>query len=201
MLNKKNGIVIAALIAVCSFVMVTYTSCQKKGTNANVCEGVVCQNDGFCHIDSATHKPYCTCPTGYEGPNCATVSVKKYLGQWDITQTVIGTDSAHFLGTVYQYEAFLEQTATPTTFFINNLSDNKNYNEIICTIDSVNSGHFYMDTISAYHMLYDHYTILYGGGHINAAGNYITDTFATRHLSPTSNWIHDTFSVTMSLHN
>ncbi len=198
MVNKKSSFIIAAIVSIFSLITVAYTSCSKPGKSANTCEGVVCQNNGFCHVDSLTGNPFCSCPTGYEGPNCGTVSVKKFIGQWDITQTVIGSDSLNFKGVVYKYTAFLEQTATPTTFFINNLSDNKYYNNIICTIDSSNSQHFYLDTISAYHMLYDHYSLLYGGGTIYNDDS-IAAVFATRHLSPTSNWINDTFSFTLVL--
>jgi len=198
MVSKKSSFVIAAIVTIFSIIIVVYPSCKKQDNSPNVCENIVCQNNGYCHVDT-THGNHfvCVCPTGYEGAYCATVSVAKYIGLWTMTQTVIGSDSANFIGVSYKYTAYLAQTATPTTFFINNFSNVPDYNDIVCTLDSSASNHFFMDTISAYHMLYDHYKLLYGSGTISNNGNSISDTFATRHLSPTTNWIDDTFAVTL----
>lgn len=201
MVNKKSSFVIAAIVTIFCLFVVAWTSCKKNNSSANVCENYICNNNGYCHVDTVhSYHAVCVCPTGYEGTNCETPSVKKYIGQWDVTQKVSGSDSTAFIGVVYKYTAFLQQTATPTTFFIDNVSDNRYYNDIICTLDSDYSSYFKIDTISAYHMVYDHYRILYGGGQI-FNNDSISGTFATRHLSPTSNWTNDTFSLTMTLHH
>jgi hypothetical protein len=206
MVRKKSSLIIAAIVTIFSFITVAYISCSKSGNNWNTCDNVVCQNGGYCYVDTNNHNrvAVCVCPTGYEGSNCATASVNKFLNTWDMTQTDIGSDSAGSIGLVYKYTVSLQPTATPTTFFINNLSNDPYYYNIICTLDSTQSNNqvnqFYMDTISAFHMVYDHYRILYGGGTINNNYDTISGTFATRHLSPTTNWINDTFTITLVLH-
>lgn len=201
MVSKKSSLIIAAIVTIFSFITVAYISCSKPGNNWNTCDNVVCQNGGYCYVDTNNHNrvAVCVCPTGYEGSNCATASVDKFLNTWDMTQTDIGSDSARAVGIVYRYTVVLQPTATPTTFFINNLSNDPYYNNIICTIDSSYSSLFYMDTISAFHMVYDHYKLLYGGGTIYN-NDSISGTFATRHLSPTTNWINDTFTIKLVLH-
>ena len=203
MVSKKSSLLIAAIATLFCIISVAWFSCNKSGGLVR-CEGVICENGGYCNYDTATKKPSCICPTGYEGSNCATASVNKFLNTWDMTQTDIGSDSAGSIGLVYKYTVSLQPTATPTTFFINNLSNDPYYYNIICTLDSTQSNNqvnqFYMDTISAFHMVYDHYRILYGGGTINNNYDTISGTFATRHLSPTTNWINDTFTITLVLH-
>ena len=201
MVNKKSSFIIAAIVSIFSFIIVAHTSCKKNENSPNVCEGVVCQNNGYCHVDTLHGLHWvCVCPTGYEGNYCETISVAKYIGTWDVKQVVTGSDSLNFKGVTYLYTAFLKETATPTTFFINNVSNDPFYNDIICTLDSGNSNHFYIDTISAFHMVYDHYKILYGSGMIYNSDS-ISATFATRHLSATTNWINDTFFLTITPHH
>jgi hypothetical protein len=164
------------------------------------CEGVICENGGYCHMDSTTNKPKCICPTGFEGVNCATGSIAKYIGTWDMRQIISGSDSVGFINDTSYFQVFLRKTATPTTFFIDNFADNKYYNEIVCTVDSNNSFNFGIDTISAYHMLFDSYRLTYGYGYITSNDSAIIGTFAVRHLTATSNWINDTVQIRLLKH-
>ena len=113
-------------------------------------------------------------------------------------EIISGSDSVNFRHDTIRYSVSLTNTATPTTFFINNFSNDPYYNKIICTLDSTNSFNFLLDTISAYHLLYDHYHLLYGYGYISANDSFIRADLATRHLSPTSNWINDTMIFIMT---
>ncbi len=62
-------------LSVCStisvFTAVVYVSCKQ-----DKCRMVNCQNGGVCNEGS------CTCPSGYEGPTCSTVTRKKFTGNW-----------------------------------------------------------------------------------------------------------------------
>jgi hypothetical protein len=208
MVSKKSSLIIAAIVTIFSFITVAYISCSKPGKSLNSCEYVVCQNGGYCFVDTVNqaYNPVCVCPTGFEGSNCATASVQKFLGTWNMVQTDTGSDSAAFIGIALKYTVSLVPTATPTTFFIDNFSNDPYYTNILCTIDSAQNPathsvtHFFIDTISAYHMLYAHYRLLYGSGDIYN-NDSISGTFATMHLSPTSNWVHDTFTITLTLTN
>ena len=201
MVSKKSSLIIAAIVTIFSFTTITWLSCSKPGKSLNSCENYVCENGGYCSVDTVNqaYTPGCICPTGYEGANCATASVQKFLGTWDMVQTDTGSDSAASVGVVLKYTVNIYPTATSTTFFIGNLSNNPYYANILCTIDSVpNTSIFFLDTISATRMLYDHYQLLYGSGMISNGS--MSGSFATRHLSPTSNWVHDTFTIVMTPH-
>lgn len=199
MVRKNSNIVIAAIIALFCFLTVTYVSCDKTGGLVR-CEGVICENGGFCQMDVTSNKPKCVCPTGYEGANCATLSVAKYFGTWDARQVINGSDSTTFQHDTSYYVVTLQKTATPTTFFITNFSDKRYYNTVVCTLDSMDSRSFTIDTISAYHMLFDHYRIIWGHGYMTSNDTLITADFWLRHLSPTSNWINDSVSIRLHPH-
>jgi len=197
---KKGGKLIAAIIAVFSFITIAWFSCTKAGSNLNTCNYYVCENGGYCHRDTLTKLVGCLCPTGYEGATCATVSVAKYVGTWDMLQVITGSDSSAFKNDTIHYTVFLKATATPTTFFIDNFGSNPYYNNIICTLDSTNSSKFIIDTISAFHLLYDNFHIVSGYGSISSNDSSIIAHMITRHLSATSNWIDDTFYLSLKPH-
>ena len=198
MAKRKRNLLIAALLTIVPYMAITWLSCNKSDGSLQRCEGVICENGGYCHLNLTTNLPSCICPTGYEGANCATASVAKYIGTWDMRQIITGSDTAGFIKDTSYYTVFLVKSATPTTFFINNFANNKYYNQIICTMDSANSFDFLIDTISAYHMLFDNFKLQYGWGSITHNDSAITGTFAVRHLTSTSNWINDTVQFALT---
>lgn len=208
MLNKKNGVIVATIISVCCFLFAVYiSSCTKPGKVYN-CDYVVCQNKGFCVMDTVKNSsgvvqniiPQCVCPTGWEGANCATASVTKFLGTWDVKQTVIGSDSLDIVGTDSLYSVQLQQSATPTTFLIWGLCGDPNYNDVVCTIDSINTNKFVIDTLSAFHMVFDHFKLLQNAQGIIIPGSSITTTLCVKRLNYNINWQHDTLSIVMTPH-
>lgn len=85
MLSMKSirNAALTALLTIGAFSAITYTSCNK-----DECKDVVCQNGGTCVSGT------CTCPTGYEGTNCETLSRDKFVGKYVGTEIcTIGTDS------------------------------------------------------------------------------------------------------------
>lgn len=200
-MRMKTGSKLITAITAFACGVTLWFACTKVTSNPGTCIGVVCKSGGYCHIDTFTNKPKCYCPTGYEGAICDTASVTKYLGYWDLTQIITGSDSTGFNSDTSHYEVYLTTTATPTTFFINNFKGSPYYNNIICTIDSINTRNFVVDTISAYHMLFDHYRLLYGGGYIAPMDTLIRIDLATRHLSATTNWINDTMIYILRPHH
>jgi hypothetical protein len=58
---------VASFVAIAGTVL--YTSCEK-----NPCNHVNCLNGGSCN------KGTCRCPTGYEGPQCETKAVSRFIG-------------------------------------------------------------------------------------------------------------------------
>ena len=221
MVSKKSSVIIAAILALCCVFSAVYISSCTKPSKGPSCDNYVCENGGYCSVDTffqdlyfplagAPHcncpKGYqvvhCNCPSGFEGANCSSAVVAKYTKNWDVKQTVIGSDTASAVGTSITYEAILLQSATPTTFFINNICDSNNYNDIICTIDSTDSHNFTIDTLSAFHMFYQHFKFTQAGyGNISADDSTITAKIWVRHLNYNVNWQNDTLQLVMTPHH
>jgi hypothetical protein len=195
MVTKKNNIIIAATVAVFSIFMVV-VSCSKTNKDMTVCKNVVCRNGGHCNDSSK-----CVCPVGFEDTVCGTSTVGKYIGNWGADQKIEWSDSSQFIGQDTAYTAALTRTATPTTFFISNFNNNAYYNDVLCTLDSINSYHFTIDTISPFQAIYFNYQILKGAGNLNKTKDTITAWFLTRHRSPTTNWEVDSVTLRLVKHN
>ncbi len=73
MLSMKSirSVAFSALLTIGAFSAIMYTSCSK-----DACKDVVCKNGGTCANGT------CSCPTGYEGTNCETLSRDKFIGNW-----------------------------------------------------------------------------------------------------------------------
>ena len=206
MLTKnKNLVVTTILSAVIAFMLIYTASCSKVGPSAANCENYPCFNGGYCHVDTflvksvKTPEHHCICPTGYDGYNCSNVVVTKYLGTWDVLQTNIGSDSANCKGKDTTYQVLLATAGSPPTFFMNNFFGLSNYNDLVCSLDSTNSYNFVIDTLSAFHMYYDHFRLLQQGtGSISADSSTITAKIWIRHLNATTNWQNDTFTLKMT---
>ena len=201
MVSKKNNIIIATIIAVFSFFVITYMSCNKPNKDMTVCKNVVCRNGGHCNDSSK-----CVCPVGYEDSVCGTQTVLKYFSNWGVIQKITGSDSTQYiyvdsLKNDTLYTLTLKASATPTTFLIANFNNNPYYSNVICTLDSMNSLHFTIDTISPFQMVYYSYQILTGSGTMNKTKDTINANFITRHKNHTTNWEVDTVNMLMTRHN
>ncbi len=194
MLSKRSRIILSAIGTFLCLLSVVYVSCTKVGPPPS-CNGVVCLNNGYCNHGR------CVCPVGYEGTNCGTASVDKFIGNWDVKQVVIGSDNPPTKGITTNYSILFKHTATPTTFFIFNFLNDPSYNELVCVLDSVNTNNFYLDTMRGFNMYFDHIVIKENSrGSYNNATRDINATFILRHLNATHNWQIDTMSLYLKPH-
>jgi hypothetical protein len=192
MFSKKRGVIIGSVLTLLSSLSVTYFSCTKPSGDPHTCNYVYCDNGGVCSQGK------CTCPTGYEGPRCATESVSKFVGIWKVKQIVIGSTKASYIGKDSTYSINLKKSGTVTTFFIDNFYGDASYNNLVCALDSITSTDFRFDTLPAYHMVYDHFRILDGKGTYGPNDRSIESVIRVRRLDATANWQTDTLSLTMS---
>ncbi len=82
---RFKTILLSALGALTVFAAVTISSC-----NNDKCKAIVCAYGGVC-TDGA-----CICPSGYEGPQCETITRARYLGIWVVTEDGTLTDAARY---------------------------------------------------------------------------------------------------------
>lgn len=82
---RLKTIVLSALGAISVFTAVTVSSCKN-----DKCKAIVCAYGGVCTGGT------CVCPTGYEGPQCETISRDKYLGVWVVSEDGTLTDAAQY---------------------------------------------------------------------------------------------------------
>ncbi len=101
MVRRKGVNVLATTFAVIlAFGSVLYTSCKKDNTTPAVdtkCANVVCQNGGKC-VEGV-----CYCAVGYEGDKCDKASISRYLGDWDVTETIKGSSKQANVGKINFY--------------------------------------------------------------------------------------------------
>lgn len=193
MLSKKRGLVIATFLALFSFLSVTYLSCKKDVVvDPTSCEGIgaMCKNNSHCYMGK------CVCPVGYTGPFCETSITARFAGSWDVTQHCVGSDSASARGKDSTYVLYIRKSPTNTTFLIDNFYGNSSYNNIICSVDSIYTYAFRVDTITPFHMLYNQVRIFPGAnGKISGDDSEITIDMTVRHLTPNVNWQLDTLKL------
>jgi hypothetical protein len=199
-MSKKSSIIITAIITLFSFFTIAWLSCSKPADRLS-CDGIVCENGGYCYQDVAKpHIPHCACPSGYEGPYCATASAAKYIGRWDIKQHIEWSDSVNYIGKDSSYLVDLVNTSTPTTFFINNFFNDVYYNSIICNIDSAHTSNFIIDTLSNFNMFYDRFKIMSGYGTIDNTSTIVAH-MNIKFRNKTYNWQQDSITFTLHPHN
>jgi hypothetical protein len=201
---KNTKIVYATIIAFISFLSISYFSCLQKTGLALACDGVACQNGGYCL------KGQCMCPTGYEDSTCSTSVVDKYIGTWNVRQIIITSDSAKQNGHDSLYQIAIVNAGTNTSFFINNFLNNNEYNHIVCSISPTNSYNFTIDTTTNAKMRFDHINFWGGTGTIylaysstnvrNPANDSIIAGFVYKFLNPVVNWQVDTIKWVLTNH-
>lgn len=116
-MNSIKNIAMSALLTIGAFGAVTYTACNK-----DECKDVVCQNGGTCISGS------CSCPAGYEGTSCETLSITKFAKVWAASDQTGSTNLV--------YTVTIAPGSTLTSAIISNsFSDDFFSNTISATVD------------------------------------------------------------------
>jgi len=82
---RFKTILLSALGALTAFTAVTSSSCSE-----DKCKAIVCAYGGVCTDGQ------CLCPSGYEGPQCETITRTRYLGIWNITEDGTYSNAAQY---------------------------------------------------------------------------------------------------------
>ncbi len=203
-MEKRNAnILFTFLITISCFFAVVYTSCSKSNDNPASCDGILCQNGGQCRNGK------CVCPYGYEGANCEKNYHDKYIGGWNVHETLIGSSvDTHGVKRDSLYTILIVSSSSnpsgvssPTSFFIQQMLGNPSYVNLACVVDTpsssstTNSSAFY---ISANQIIGGGKLTVYSGtGNIDNTLNTITGVYVRNRLG-SSTTIYDTLTFTMS---
>ena len=145
MKTPLKTILVSALLVCSAFVAVIHSSC-----NRDRCKTIVCANKGVCNDG------VCTCPIGYEGSNCETVSRDKFLGNWSVFEKGSITQAA-------QYPISIQEGTKITDVVIKNF-----YNYFTTPINAS----VYHDTLFIPNQQYEG-KVLFGVGYIYTTVTYV----------------------------
>ncbi len=137
-------LLLSAMVAIVAILTITNTAC-----NRDKCKTIVCAHGGVCNNGA------CVCPSGYEGPNCETVSRVKFLGNWSVFEKGSVTEAA-------QYPISIQATTNITDVVINNF-----YNYFRTPI----KGYVQGDTLYIPNQQYEG-KVLFGIGYIYSSVTY-----------------------------
>jgi len=66
-----KSVLFTTIVSIAVMIAMTQTSCRF-----DKCKPINCAHNGVCNQGT------CICPTGYEGPNCETITRNKFTGNW-----------------------------------------------------------------------------------------------------------------------
>ena len=160
-----RNILLTAVLIIIGLSATTYFACKK-----DKCVNVICLNLGACDNGN------CTCPVGYEGLRCDTLSRDKFI------YTFNGGDECYIPSVYTQYHiTFLADTSNPLQMLMKNFRNNQ-FDSAFCTMWSTDSfsfngnnnsttfngtGKLYHDTLKMSYIVYfdtSQYTCTYIGG-------------------------------------
>lgn len=184
-----NGLVkriaITASVVVISFGSVLYSSCKKDSTTQpsdTKCINVVCQNGGTCMSG------VCYCPAGYEGDKCEQESVSRYVGEWDVTETINGSSKPANVGRVNLYVMKIRKGSKALDILIDNFMG-QGYKNISGVIGRKYGGGILLPDVMTRFVLNTnqtisgtYITILEGAGSVNQAGTEMSCTYRLQYL-------------------
>jgi hypothetical protein len=196
MRNSGKNIVITLFITLTAFFSVAYAACKKTEITPakDLCESITCQNGGTCF------KGKCSCPGGYEGEFCQTRAIVKYLGNWVLTEKVVGSSDSTHIATQQKYNVDIQTSpGSNVDFVINNFMGNENYDNVPCRmgmnakLEAVTSIYFgfLQGSIGGSQIF-----ILRGEGSVNSFGTYINGTYIRSYPSATG-IVTDSLNITL----
>lgn len=140
MKNLKT-ILLSTVLTLGTLISVFVTSC-----NQDKCKNVVCANGGTCDINTGA----CVCASGYEGADCNTRVIVKYLG------TYVGNGTSSPSGTYPGWKIVISQTdTTSTTNAVFTLKDNLDVTQISFTGTISSNGIINLNNHTTTNYIYD----------------------------------------------
>lgn len=176
---KTNGWKLGLLIAL---YLLPLSACKEKDKGITDTCGIDCKNGGSCTFGT------CTCPRGFEGTTCEKTWLSRYLGKWDITETITGSSDSSVRGQTKNYFWQIKQeNNNPVRLFIDNFAGNENYNGVSCEIGVNYMGGQDLPTNYIFNYMQgvpnSHITIEKGYGTVNEFGNAMYGYYYTTYVA------------------
>lgn len=212
MLTHTRSVFGTVVILVILFSSVTYTACKKTPyTYVDKCSNVDCKNGATC----ADGKCYCT--TGYTGEHCEKKAIIPYLGKWDVTQQIVGSNNTGTVGNTKTYKITITEGSTGITFLnIDGFLGDTTFNNVSARIATM-IGYTMVDSVNVetdvpaspssftfkrYQPLGKSYIqLLKGEGKINGLGTQITGEFYLLYPDSAKGAIEDRITFTATYIN
>ncbi|OJW79643.1 MAG: hypothetical protein BGO69_13050 [Bacteroidetes bacterium 46-16] len=191
-MKKRQSIFAALLITASIFSLVLYTSCRQKNyVSPDSCANVLCKNGGICSAGA------CSCPSGYEDADCSTISLERYIGDWQMRDSVVGSDHASVINSSSTYNITITGKAgSSVEFYINGIAGNMGYNNLPCrmqdTLTRVFTPFQFRSQDLYGYVLPSRLIIVSCKGVVNSSGNYIHGTYIKQYPLADSTVENDT---------
>ncbi|MCB0700309.1 MAG: calcium-binding EGF-like domain-containing protein [Chitinophagales bacterium] len=188
MIGRLKHISLTTFITLSIFALV-YTSCKKDTyTYIDECKNVTCQNGGTCF------KGQCSCPAGFEGENCESAWLSRYLGNWQVDEVVSLSNRNGRQGQTSRYNMTIKKNGGSNTgFLIDNFMGNADYNNVPCRVAVKQDGGSDSPTnfiFTAQHPISNSIIVIEeGDGTVNYLGNVLSGkytVFYTQLITPDS---------------
>lgn len=130
----RGNVFLTVIITLLSFLSVGYVACNKDETTPSVdlCDKMSCKNGATCF------KGICTCTAGFEGDTCQIKWITRYLGRWDIKETVTNSNIKSNIGTQKQYIWTIRADASNASmFFIDDMAGEAAFDDVQSQIGGV----------------------------------------------------------------
>ena len=173
-MQQKQTFLATVMITFSAFILVAYTSCssKKSTTSPDKCQTIPCKNGGICNVG------VCSCLNGYEDADCGSASLDRYTGNWEMHDSVTGSDHPAALHTSNIYNVTINAIpGSAVSFYINGITGNAGFTQLPCRMQDTLTRIFDpMEFRSADLYGYSspsHMVIVSWIGAVNMSGNYI----------------------------
>lgn len=137
-MKNRRSLVSALLSCIMVFAAVLYVSCKKKTyLSTDNCANIVCKNEGTCT------QGFCSCPNGYELADCSKPSLSRYLGNWSMHDSVIGSNQDSLLHRASVYDITIKGVpGSATDFYLDGITGNSGYYDLPCKLEDTLTRHY-----------------------------------------------------------
>ncbi|MBS1585803.1 MAG: hypothetical protein JSS82_09675 [Bacteroidetes bacterium] len=137
-MKNRTSLIPALLGCIMVFAAVLYVSCKKKTTlSTDNCANIACKNGGSCT------QGFCSCPDGYELADCSKPSLSRYLGNWSMHDSIVGSNKDSLLHRSNVYDVTIKGVpGSSIDFYLDGITGNSGYYNLPCRLEDTLTRHY-----------------------------------------------------------